>query len=205
MSTQQIAKIEGLPEKRINPFVIITAATAALASIEATGKSIERKDRSMRMLTIVLAAVIGGLAPTALADSYKDLAAQGYRWVSVDGPYACRSKDDLRKLSKHRTDEMGLRMVQEGGAYYLIQGQIVQVDLEDSAAEMSQIHVPGHATKVWTLTQFLSRKPIRDASGIFETPTTLNMMPSEQMGVLKSLPDTTATPSPTAKATKPTD
>jgi hypothetical protein len=158
------------------------------------------QDRFMRVLTIILAAVIAGLAPTALADTYKDLAAQGYRWVSVDGPYACRSKDELRKIGKHPTDEIGLRMVQEGGAYYLIQGQIVQVDLEDPTAGMSQIHVPGHATKVWTLTRFLSRKPVRDASGIFETPTTLNMMPTEQMGVPKTVPDTTATPSPAPKA-----
>jgi len=154
----------------------------------------------MKVLTIILAAVIPGLAPTALADTYKDLAAQGYRWVSVDGPYACRSKDDLGRITKHRTDEVGLKMVQEGGAYYLIQGQIVQVDLEDAAAGMSQIHVPGHTTKVWTLTRFLSRKPIRDASGIFETPTTLNMIPTEQMGVPVAVPDKTATPSPTPKA-----
>ena len=40
----------------------------------------------MRVLTIILAAVAAGLEPTALADPYKDLAAKGYRWVSVDGP-----------------------------------------------------------------------------------------------------------------------
>ena len=31
-----------------------------------------------------------------LAASEEDLAAKGYRWVSVDGPYGCPSKDDLR-------------------------------------------------------------------------------------------------------------
>jgi hypothetical protein len=90
-------------------------------------------------------------------------------------------------------------MIQERGAYYLVQGQIVQVDQEDVAAGMSQIHVPGHITKVWTLTQFLSRKPIRDASGIFETPATLNMMPSEQMGFPTAALDTTAPPHPTPR------
>jgi len=154
----------------------------------------------MRVLTIILAAVAAGLAPTASADPYKDLATQGYRWASVDGPYACRSKDDLREISKHPTDLIGFRMVQERGAYYLIQGQIVQIDQQDAVAGMSQIHVPGHPMKVWTLTRFLSREPIRDASGIFETPTTLNMMPNEQMGVPVALPDTTATSSPTQKA-----
>jgi len=153
----------------------------------------------MRVVTIILAAVAAGLAFTALADPYKDLAAQAYRWVSVDGPYAFRSKDDLLKITKHRDDMSEARMVQELGVYYLIQGQIVQVDQEDAAAGMSQIHVPGHATKVWTLTRFLSREPIRDASGIFETPTTLNMMPKEQMGFPIASPDPTAMPSPTAK------
>jgi len=155
----------------------------------------------MRVL-IVLAAVAAGLASTALADPYKDLAAQGYRWVSVDGPYACRSKDDLRKITKHRNDMSEVRMVQELGVYYLIQGQIVQVDQEDAAAGMSQIHVPGHLTNVWTLTRFLSREPIRDASGIFETPTTLNMMPKEQMGVPVAVPDKTTTASPTPRGGK---
>ena len=152
----------------------------------------------MRVL-IILAAVAAGLASTALADPYKELAAQGYRWVSVDGPYACRSKDDLRKITAHRTGDTS-KMVQELGVYYLIQGQIVQTDQADAAAGMSQFHVPGHAMKVWTLTRFLSQEPIRDASGIFETPMTLNMMPKEQMGVPVAVPDKTTTASPTPRA-----
>jgi hypothetical protein len=77
----------------------------------------------MKVLTIILAAVAAGLDPGASADPYKDLAAQGYRWVSVDGPYACRPKDDLREISRHRTDLIELKMIQEGRAYFLIQGQ----------------------------------------------------------------------------------
>ena len=130
-----------------------------------------------------------------MADTYKELAAQGYRWVSIDGPYACRSKDDLRKITNHRTDDIS-RLAQELDVYYLIQGQIVQTDEQDVAAGMSQIQVAAHAMKVWTMTRFLSRAPIRDASGIFETPTTLNMMPKEQMGVPLTVPDKTATPNP---------
>ena len=125
----------------------------------------------MRTLIIILVAVAAGLDPAVLADPYNDLAAQGYRWVIVDGPYACPTKDDLREISRHRTDLMELRMVQELRAFYLIQGGIVQVDQEDAAAAMSQIHVPEHPMKVWTLTRFLSRKPIRDTFGI-KTPTT---------------------------------
>jgi hypothetical protein len=41
----------------------------------------------MRTLTIILAAVAIGLGPTALSGPYKGLAAQGYRWVTIDGPY----------------------------------------------------------------------------------------------------------------------
>ena len=163
-------------------------------------ESKKRERGFMRVLIIILAALAAALGPTALADPYKDLVAQGYRWVSVDGPYACPSKDDLRELSRHRTDLMELRMVEELRTYYLIRGAIVQVDQEDAAAGMSQIHVPGHFTKVWTLTRFLSRKPIRDTLGIFETPTTSNMMPKEQMGHPAALSDTTATPSPTPQA-----
>jgi hypothetical protein len=95
---------------------------------------------------------------------------------------------------------MELKMVEELRTYYLIRGAIVQVDQEDAAAGMSQIHVPGHPKKVWTLTRFLSRKPIRDTLGIVETPTTSNMMPKEQMGHPAALSDTTAMPSPTPQA-----
>ena len=152
------------------------------------------------MLTMVVAAVAAGLGSTALADPYKDLAAQGYRWVTVDGPYACPSKDDLRELSRHRTDLTELRMVQDLRSYYLIRGAIVQVVQEDAAGGMSQIHVPGHPTQVWTLTRFLSRKPIRDTLGVIETPTTSNMTPKEQMGHPAASPDSTEASSPTPQA-----
>jgi hypothetical protein len=154
----------------------------------------------MRVLTIIVAAVAAGLGPTASADPYNELAAQGYRWVIVDGPYACPSRDDLRELSRHRTDLTELRMVQDLRTYYLIRGAIVQVVQQDAAAGMSQIHVPGHPTQVWTLTRFLSRKPIRDTLGVIETPTTSNMMPKEQMGHPAASPDTTGASSPTPQA-----
>jgi hypothetical protein len=75
-----------------------------------------------------------------LAASEEDLAANGYRWVSVDGPYGCPSKDDLRQITKHRTDEMELRMVEQVRAYYLIPGGIVRLVQQDAASGMSQIH-----------------------------------------------------------------
>jgi len=80
-----------------------------------------------------LAAAAVGLGSTASADPYKDFAAQGYRWVAVDGPYACPSKDDLLEITKHRTDRLELQMVQDLRAYYLIRGVIIQVIQEDAA------------------------------------------------------------------------
>ncbi len=145
-----------------------------------------RFDR-MRISTIVLAAAAVGLGSTASADPYKDLAAQGYRWVIVDGPYACPSKDDLREITRH--------MVSDLRAYYLIRGVIVQVVQEDAASGMSEIHLPGGFRTFWTLKRFLSRSPIRDTFGVVETPTTSNLLLQGQ----------TAVASPSPSATQKTD
>ena len=145
----------------------------------------------MRVPIIVLAAAAIGLGSTASADPYKDLAAQGYRWVAVDGPYACPSKDDLREIVKHRTDRTELEMVQDLRAYYLIRGVIIQVVQEDAASGTSQAHLPGGFRTFWTLTRFLSRSPVRDTWGVVETPTTSSMMLQGQ---------TESAPSPTPKA-----
>src|SRR5258706_16054910 len=145
----------------------------------------------MRVAIIVLAAAAIGLGSTASADPYKDLAAQGYRWEAVDGPYACPSKDDLREIVKHPTDRAELEMVQDLRAYYLIRGVIIQVVQEDAASGTSQAHLPGGFRTFWTLTRFLSRSPVRDTWGVVETPTTSSMMLQGQ---------TESTPSPTPKA-----
>ena len=81
---------------------------------------IERKAMKIpTILSIAVAALV--LTSAGLAASEEDLAAKGYRWVNVDGPFGCPSKDDLRQITKHRTDEMELRMVEQVRAYYLIQ------------------------------------------------------------------------------------
>ena len=144
----------------------------------------------MRVPIIVLAVAAVGLGSTASADPYKDSVAQGYRWVAVDGPYACPSKDDLREITRHHTDRAELEMVQNLRAYYLIRGVIIQVVQEDAASGMSQVHLPGGFRTFWTLTRFLSRSPIRDTWGVVETPTTSSMMLQGQ---------TESTPSPTPK------
>ena len=132
----------------------------------------------MRVPTIVLAAAAVGLGSTASADPYKDLAAQGYRWVIVDGPYACPSKDDLREITRHRTDRIELQMIQDLRAYYLVRGVIVQVVQEDAASGMSEIQIAGRPRTLWTLTKFLSRSPVRDTFGA--TLTTSGMIPQGQ-------------------------
>jgi hypothetical protein len=154
----------------------------------------------MRIPIIVLAVATVGLGSTASADPYKDLAAQGYRWVIVDGPYACPSKDDVREITRHRTDRVEVEMVQDLRAYYLIRGIIIQVVQEDAASGMSEIRVPGGLRTFWTLTRFLTRSPIRDTFGVVETPTTSNMTPQGQTGLASPSPTPSATPKADAGA-----
>ena len=130
----------------------------------------------MRVPIIVLAAVAVALGSTASADPYKDFTAQGYRWVAVDGPYACPSKADLQEITSHRTDLLEVKMVSDLRAYYLIRGIIVQVVQEDAASGMSQVHLPGGFKTFWTFKRFLSRSPIKDTFGVVETPTTSNLL-----------------------------
>ncbi len=83
----------------------VTTASQAMAFPQSCGDTVSYAQagrRVMKVPIIVLAAAAIGLGSTASADPYKDLAAQGYRWVAVDGPYACPSKDDLREIVKHR-------------------------------------------------------------------------------------------------------
>ena len=150
--------------------------------------------RFMRVPTIVLAAAAAGLCYTASADPYKDLAAQGYRWVVVDGPYACPSKDDLLEITKHRTDRLELQMVQDLRAYYLVRGVIIQVVQEDTALGMSEVHLPGGFRTFWTLTRSLSRSPVKDTFGVVETPTTSNLLLQGQTAVASPSPTPSATP-----------
>ena len=143
----------------------------------------------MRVAIIVLAAVTVVLGSTASADPYKDFTAQGYRWVAVDGPYACPSKNDLQEITTHRTDLLEVKMVSDLRAYYLIRGVIVQVVQEDAASGMSKVHLPGGFKTFWTLKRFLSKSPVKDPFGLVETPTTSSMTLQGQ-----------TMPSPTPKA-----
>jgi hypothetical protein len=63
----------------------------------------------MKSVISFMTAVSLGLTYTALADNYKDLAAQGCRWVTVNGPYACATEQDVQRMVAHRTDATELQ------------------------------------------------------------------------------------------------
>ena len=59
----------------------------------------EFTQKSMKACTILAAAASAiPLTSSAFGDKYSDLVAQGYRWATVDGLYACVSKDDVRRV-----------------------------------------------------------------------------------------------------------
>jgi len=114
---------------------------------------------------IGIGAVAIWLTPTGFSDQYDDLVRKGYRWVTSDGPFACRSKEDLQRVSKDQSDENTLRMVSQGGVYFLIQGAIVQVAQVDKASGISQIHWDGILGNLWMPSNFLGRRPILNVLG----------------------------------------
>ena len=67
-------------------------------------------------LSLVGAALADDLPQIGYSDKtpVKDLVAKGYRWVTVDGPYAGATEQDVRKLTSNRTDLVELQMVEEG-------------------------------------------------------------------------------------------
>jgi hypothetical protein len=137
----------------------------------------------MKIPTILSVAAVAVLITSAgQAANYDHLAANGYRWVIVDGPYACPSKDDLRRITKQHTDEAELHMIEQLRAYYLIEGAIVQVVQEDATSGMSQIHTAEINSDVWTLSKFLSRRPIKNTYGEIETPERLGLIPTKIRG-----------------------
>src|SRR6266478_583362 len=100
------------------------------------------------ILSVACGAVV--LTSVGLAASYDELAAKGYRWVTVDGPYGCPSQDDLRQITKNRTDAIELRMVEQIRADYLIPGGLVRLVQQDAASGMTQIHSAEIVTDLWT-------------------------------------------------------
>jgi hypothetical protein len=132
----------------------------------------------MNLLTKVLSGVVAVMvASIAWASGYKNLVAKGYRWVAIDGPYACPTKDDLREITGDQSQSNRLHLVEELRAYFLIKGALVKVIQDDSSAGMVQICGAGFTSDLWTYNRFLSKHPIRDAFAVIETPETSGLLP----------------------------
>ena len=161
--------------------------------------------KSMKARTILaVAASAITLTSSALGDKYSDLVAKGYRWSIVDGLYACVSKDDVRRMVNNPTspagDEVGLKMVEQVKAYYLIPGAIVQVTEEDPSSGLSKIRIAGITVDLWTLTRFLSKHAVKDTYGVIETPETSGLI-SEATSAIDAGPTPTPDFSPIEEKT----
>jgi hypothetical protein len=152
----------------------------------------------MKLLTILLAPLVAaGMASPVWASDYKDLVAEGYRWVSLDGPYACPTKEDLRRITSEPSDANELHMVEQLRAYYLIQGALVKVVQEEGNTGMAQIHAAGIKNDLWTYKKFLNSRPIKNAYATIETPETSGLISADPLAELGGVQGAThpATPS----------
>jgi hypothetical protein len=138
----------------------------------------------MKLAIFIMVAVSLSHTHSARGDNYKDWAVQGYRWVTVNGPYACDTEQDVERMVAHRSDATELQAVENIQCYYLIPGTIVQVNKEDPAKGMSQIRLGGITKSLWTYTRFLSRHPVRDTYGTTETPEECGLMPNAEAAVI---------------------
>jgi hypothetical protein len=137
----------------------------------------------MKVRILSIATVGLYLACTVLASDYKYLVDRGYRWVIIDGPYACSTEEGVQRITAHRTDATELQMVEDGQAYYLIPGTIVQVMKEDRTTGMSEVNLGGLIKPLWTYTKFLSARPVPNMYGIIETPENSDLMTGVDSGV----------------------
>jgi hypothetical protein len=154
----------------------------------------------MKLRMLAFAVISVGLTGTALAANYSDLVAQGFRWITVNGPFACPAKGDVQLIANHRTDSIELQMVDDLRAYYLIPGMIVQIVQDDAAAGLTQFRLGGITTDLWTYTRFLSKRPIEDPYGVIETPENSGLIPTATTGISQTLEQSDATALPSASA-----
>jgi hypothetical protein len=148
----------------------------------------------MKVATLFVIAAGIALIANARSDDYSTLAAQGYRWVTVNGPYACTAEQDVQRLVDHRTDATELDVVQNIQCYYLIPGTIVQVIKEDPARGITEMRLAGVTRYLWTYTRFLSKRPIQDTYGIIETPSNTGLGQTADGALVPSLPSDSPTP-----------
>jgi hypothetical protein len=132
----------------------------------------------MKLVISILTAISLGLSCTASANNYDTLAAKGYRWVTIHGPYASTTEEGVQRITHHRGGLTESPILEDEQAFYLIPGKIVQVLKDDSATGMSQVQMGGFTTFLWTYSRFLSRRPIRDIYGVVETPENSALVPN---------------------------
>jgi hypothetical protein len=141
----------------------------------------------MKRLTIPLATFVAVVtASTALALDYKNLVADGYRWVSIDGPYACPVKEDLSRMTRNASDTNEIHMIEQVRAYCLIQGALVKVMQEDRNSGMARIRMAGIKSDLWTYIKFLSSRPIKNTYAVIETPETSGLVPADTSAEMES-------------------
>jgi hypothetical protein len=136
----------------------------------------------MNFRVLVFSVIAFGLTSAAWAEDFKALAAKGYRWVTVNRPFACTTEQEVRHITSDSNDSTELHMVEDGGAYYLIPGTLVQVVQDDHVDGMSKILVGGIVKPLWTYTRFLSATPIQDTYGIIETPENTGLVDTGDIG-----------------------
>ena len=134
----------------------------------------------MKMLLSFITAISVNFVGSALATDYDSLAAQGYRWVIVNGPYACFKEEDVERIVAHHTDATELDVVQNAACYYLIPGTIAKVISEDPARGIAQIQLGNITLRLWTYSRYLSKSPIPDTYGVIETPESADPAPATQ-------------------------
>lgn len=143
----------------------------------------------MKLGIPILAATCLCLAGNALADNYSNWVAQGYRWVNVNGPYACITEQQVQQITGRHSAQTELQMLQNVQAYYLIPGTIALVIKENTATGMTQVHLSGITVPLWTYTRFLSKHPVRDALGNVSTPQTSGFFPTADTGSSSTTPE----------------
>lgn len=93
-------------------------------------------------------------------------------------------------------------MVEDGAAYCLIPGTLVQVVKDNPTNGMWQILLGGITRPLWTYTKYLTARPIHDTYGIIETPATSGFIdPSDVAGV--NIPDLGSNAMPKPRRTEP--
>ena len=91
-------------------------------------------------------------------------------------------------------------MVKNQQAYYLLQGDIVKVVREDAASGLID---PGcrNSQGPWTLTKYLSKRPIENAFGVIETPETSGLILAGITRIPGSVEPSGAAPARSASST----